>query len=150
MAKLSPTDAATLASKVLAGGSAELDGHTLERADVEVELVAKDGFAAAGDRAGVIVLDTKLDDELKDLGMVRELQSRVQGARKEMELGYADRIHLFIVADGKLRDVADKYAKGLASEVLADGVIFGTPPSDAHVVEATVEGMSIMLGIKRA
>jgi isoleucyl-tRNA synthetase len=150
MGKMSSADAATFASKVLADGKADFGGILLERGDVEIEFVAKEGFAAAGDRAGVIVLDTKLDAELEDLGMLRELISRVQGARKEMDLGYADRIRLFVETDGRLKDVATRYKDALAGEVLADDVVFAAPPPATHVVHAVVEGMSVTLGIARA
>jgi isoleucyl-tRNA synthetase len=155
MGKLSAADAAVTASKLLAGASAEMNGIVLERGDVEIELVAKAGFAAAGDRAGVIVLDTKLDDELIDLGMLRELISRVQGARKDQDLGYADRIRLYIETEGRLKDVAARYTDALAAEVLADAVLFEAPPSlqtdsGAHVVHSAVEGIQVTLGIARA
>ncbi len=150
MANLSSADAATFAAKVLAGAPVEHDGVVLERADVEVELIAKEGFAAAGDRAGVIVLDTKLDAELIDLGMVREVQSRLQNARKELGLGYAERIHVFIEAEGHLDEVLRLHAKDLASELLADEVVFGPAPEAAHVALAVVEGMSVKLGMRRA
>jgi isoleucyl-tRNA synthetase len=150
MGKMSSAEAAVFASKVLAGGSADADGIALERGDVEIELVAKPGFAAAGDRAGVIVLDTKLDAELEDLGMLRELISRVQGARKDLDLGYADRIRLYIETDGRLKDVATRYAIALAAEVLADKVLFEPTPAGAHVVDSVVEGTSVTLGIARA
>lgn len=150
MAKLSTTDSAALAATILAGGTGTLDGMSLERADVDVELVAKEGFAAAGDRAGVVVLDTKLDEELEDLGMVRELQSRVQAARKELELGYSDRIRLFIATEGRLLRVAEAHAAALAAEVLASEVVFGEAPAGAHVVPTAIEGFAARLGIQRA
>ena len=153
LAKLPPADAALLAGKLLGGTTADFDGVSLERADVEVDLIAKEGFAAAGDRVGVVVLDTKLDEELIDLGLVRELQSRIQGARKEMSLGYADRILLSIETDEKLRAVLGKHKGALASEVLADEILLGPPrggDDTVHVVPCTVEGISVTLGITRA
>ena len=156
MAKLGVAEAAAFAASILGGGSVTHDGIALERADVEVELVAKEGFAAAGDRVGVIVLDTKLDDELIDLGLVRELQSRVQGARKEMELGYADRIRLFVHTDEKLLAAVRAHTDALAAEVLADEIVLGPLPAAltgahvAYVVDAIVEGMTVTLGIQRA
>jgi isoleucyl-tRNA synthetase len=150
LGKLSAEDSAALAAKILAGGAEEILGVRLERADVEIELVAKEGFAAAGDRVGVVVLDTKLDDELVDLGMVRELQSRVQAARKELELGYADRIRLAVVTEGRLLQVVKAHAKELAAEVLADEVVFGPGPAGAHVVPSLIEGVNVTLGIWRA
>ncbi len=150
MAQMSAQDSAALASKILAGGTETILGVTLERADVEVELVAKEGFAAAGDRGGVMVLETKLDAELEDLGMFRELLSRVQAARKELVLGYADRIRLAVDTEGRLLCVVKDHVKDLATEVLADAVVFGPAPAGAHVVPTVIDGMQVTLGISRA
>lgn len=40
------------------------------------------------------MLHTELTEALVDEGLVRELLARVQGARKDMALGYTDRIRL--------------------------------------------------------
>ena len=150
MAKMSAQESAAFASKILAGGTETLLGVALERADVEVELVAKEGFAAAGDRVGVVVLETKLDPELEDLGMVREFLSRVQAARKEIGLGYADHIRLAIATEGRLLGVVKDHVKDLAVEVLADEVVLGPAPAGAHVVPTVIEGTPVTLGISRA
>jgi isoleucyl-tRNA synthetase len=68
MGALASTAAGSLASRLLAGHAVTLEGVQLGRDDVEVDFLAKDGFAAAGDRVGVVLLDTQLDDELRDLG----------------------------------------------------------------------------------
>ena len=84
MAAMSPADAQALVASVLANGKATVDGIEIEQADLEVAFDAKEGYAAAGERIGVVVLDTRLDDALRDLGYLRELLNRVQTARKEM------------------------------------------------------------------
>jgi len=150
MGKLSSTDAAVLAGRLLAEGAATFDGQSLERADVDIDFIAKEGFAAAGARVGVVVLDTKLDPELLDLGLVRELLSRVQAARKDMGLEYADRIRLYLNAGERLGRVAREHSAAIASEVLADGVLFEQPPEGALVVSTVVEGIELVLGIARA
>jgi isoleucyl-tRNA synthetase len=149
MAKMSPTEAAAFAADLLAGASSEQAGVTLTRADVDIELIAKEGFAAAGDRAGVIVLDTKLDDELIDLGMVREVLSHLQRGRKELGLGYSERVHLVIEAEGRLADVLGRHEAELARELLADDVLFAPVPDGFHLTAAVIEGMSVKLGIRR-
>ncbi len=78
-------------------GEAMLEGVELARDDVEMTFEPKAGFAAAGDRVGSVVLDTRLDDELRDLGLVRELQYRIQTMRKEARLEYTDRIRVSVL-----------------------------------------------------
>ncbi len=68
---------------------------------------AKEGWAAAGARIGVVVLDTRLDDHLKDLGYLRELLNRIQTARKEMGLDFVDRISFTIEGTDRTRRIVD-------------------------------------------
>ena len=80
--------------------------------------MAKEGFAAAGDRAGVVVLDTRLDDELRELGFVRELLSRIQTVRKEMGLEFTDRIRVSIDGSERVRTMVSHHRESIAQEVL--------------------------------
>src|SRR5262249_28536696 len=59
--------------RVLREGKGTVGDVELLREDIEVAFETKPGFAAAGDRAGVVVLETTLDEELRELGFVREL-----------------------------------------------------------------------------
>jgi isoleucyl-tRNA synthetase len=150
MSALSEAAAGDLAAKAMAGTPVTVDGVTLAREDVEVELVAKEGFAAAGDRAGVVVLDTRLDDELRDLGFVRELQNRVQTIRKEMGLEYTDRIRLELFGGERASAIVGRYDRDLASEVLASEVSVKplSGAGDARVLD--VEGEDVRARVTRA
>ena len=97
-------------------------GSTLKREDVEIEFAAKEGFAAAGDRVGVVVLDTRIDAELLDRGLVNELVNRVQAARKELGLEYADRILVSIIGAERVKAVVTAFSESIAAEVLANDV----------------------------
>src|SRR5208282_1829926 len=91
--QLSSEDRAAL-DAVVFEGKGSFHGIDLVREDVEAAFETKPGFAASGDRVGVVILETTLDDELKELGFVRELLNRIQTARKEMGLEYTDRIRV--------------------------------------------------------
>jgi isoleucyl-tRNA synthetase len=149
MGSLTSALAAELASKVLAEGSVNFEGIVLSRVDVDIEFIAKEGFAAAGARVGVVVLDTKLDPELEELGMLRELLSRIQAARKEMGLEYTDRVVLSLDAPERLMRVVSEHREEVLAEVLADDLLFGAPANGAHVVALDLEGVLTTLGIAR-
>ena len=119
MAAMASARAGELASALMDGQSVALEGVDLKREDVEIEFAAKEGFAAAGDRVGVVVLDTRIDAELLDRGLVNELVNRVQAARKEMGLEYADRIRVSILGSERVRVVVDAFSESIAAEVLA-------------------------------
>jgi isoleucyl-tRNA synthetase len=118
-AALSPQDAFAMAVKLLVGEPLTHEAITLTLDDVELVLVAKSGFAAAGGREGVVVLDTRLDERLLALGTVREIISKIQTARKECALGFADRITLRIAGDSELVRIAEAHKDEIARDALA-------------------------------
>mgnify|MGYP000196786000 CR=1 FL=1 len=146
MAKWSPERAASAHAELLLKGALTVDGVTLEAADVEVAFTTREGFAAAGDRTGVIVLETTLDDELRELGFLRELQSKVQAARKELGLEFTDRITLGLSGGPRLDAMLAKYKDELAKEVLATAVC----EAAASATEVSVEGEAVRVSIAKA
>jgi isoleucyl-tRNA synthetase len=143
-AELSPETATKLHRDVATLGKVEFQGVELVPDDLEVAFVTKPGFAAAGDRIGVVALETTLDEELKDLGVLRELVNRVQGARKDAKLDFADRIKLGIVGGERVQKVLARYESDLAREVLATE-ISGAALQDAPPREVEIEGEHVTL-----
>ncbi len=149
MATLPSAWAGELASSLLDGESVTLEGVELKREDVEIEFVAKEGFAAAGDRVGVVVLDTRIDADLLDRGLVNELVNRVQAARKELGLGYADRILVSIVGSERVRAVVNRFRESIAAEVLAIDVSADKPVLGGYDREVDVDGETVRIGVTR-
>jgi isoleucyl-tRNA synthetase len=147
MGKLAPERAAELHAALLADGKVTIEGVELLAEDVEVAFTTKEGFAAAGDRVGVVALETTLDDELRELGFLRELQSRVQTMRKEIGLEFTDRIALGLSGGPRLAGVLAKYKDSLAREVLATAI---EPSHAGDEREVDVEGESVRISMLRA
>ncbi|MCL2448535.1 MAG: DUF5915 domain-containing protein, partial [Polyangiaceae bacterium] len=153
MGALRSHEASAIASTLLGGGTAMLEGVELRRDDIEVELVAKPGFAAAGDRAGVVLLDTQIDDELRELGFVREIINRVQTMRKELALEFTDRILLAMSGSERVRAIVGKHKGAIAHEVLAVEVHtepLATPGSRVDMRDVDIEGEAVRLEMARA
>jgi isoleucyl-tRNA synthetase len=150
MAEL-PADAASkLLAEIDTKGKAVVNGVELSRDDVEVAFSTKPGFAAAGDRVGVVVLETTLDDTLRDLGFLRELQSRLQTARKDMGLEYTDRIAVSVRGNDRVARIVKAYGEELAREVLATSLGTGDAPAGATERTVDVEGESVTIAVARA
>jgi isoleucyl-tRNA synthetase len=146
-ANLSAEDRAAL-DRIVLEGKGTWQGIELKREDIEAFFETKEGFAAAGDRVGVVVLETTLDDELRDMGFARELQNKIQTARKEMGLEYTDRIRLEVGGGERTRRVLEKYGRLIAKECLvveSSDVITVKDP-----LEVDVEGEKVSLGIRKA
>jgi isoleucyl-tRNA synthetase len=150
MAAMPSVTAQELASSLMGGRAVTLDGVELGREDVEIEFAAKEGFAAAGDRVGVVVLDTRIDATLLDRGFVNELVNRIQNARKEMGLEYTDRIRVSILGSDRVRRVVSEASKAIEAEVLAIEVSPIEPVSGGYERELDVDGEPVRFGIARA
>jgi isoleucyl-tRNA synthetase len=149
MGGMPTADAQALVATLLSAGKADVHGVPVEREDVEVSFDAKEGYAAAGDRVGVVVLDTRLDDALRDLGYLRELLSRIQTARKDMGLDFVDRIAISISGTDRTGRVVEANHKSIRSECLAVDVKV-VPDVGADAREVDVEGDTVRIDIKRS
>ncbi len=88
--------------------------------EIEVRLVEKEGLATAGDRGLLVALDTALTPELVAEGHAREVVNRLQTARKEAGLDYADRIHVrYHAPNSILAHAVERHRDYIAGETLA-------------------------------
>jgi isoleucyl-tRNA synthetase len=149
MTNLSAAEAQALVAAVLADGKATVDGIAIDQADLEVGFDAKEGYAAAGERIGVVVLDTRLDDALRDLGYLRELLNRVQTARKELSLDLVDRIHVAFAGSERALRIAKVHEANIMTECLAKTLSLG-PGEGAATREIEVDGDKVQLWITKA
>ena len=107
----------------LSGGGFRAAGHDLSPDEVLVERRGKEGWAVASTDGVTVALDTRLDDELRDLGRVFEVIHLVNSLRKETGLELTDRIKLTLPErDADLLEHRDWIAREtLALEVGAAG-----------------------------
>jgi isoleucyl-tRNA synthetase len=127
----------------------EIGGEAVEvsAGEVEVSCQAAPGFGAATGKLGVVVLNTELDDELVDEGILRELLSRVQAARKQAELDFTDRIELWLDGTDRVLRVGKSGEPTILRECLVTRVHWGqaTPPSGFTEHELGQERLRIAL-----
>ena len=104
--------------------SIEGESYELGPEEIQVNAEAAPGFAAETGRVGVVVLHTTLTEALIDEGLLREVASRVQAARKDLGLQFTARIKLSIDGSERILRVARAGEKHLAQECLATEVAF--------------------------
>jgi isoleucyl-tRNA synthetase len=99
----------------------QLEGQATELSpeEVEVRLVEREGTATEGDRDLLAALDVELTPELVAEGLAREAVHRIQRARKEAALDYADRIEVRYTADEELAAAIEAHREWIAGETLA-------------------------------
>jgi isoleucyl-tRNA synthetase len=126
---LQTADAARLHAELASGGKATLEvgGDRIELApeEIEVAVEAAQGFAAETGRIGVVVLHTTLSEELVDEGILREVTSRIQQARKDGKLEFTDRIRLRIDGSERVLRVAAAGREHIQRECLASSLEIG-------------------------
>jgi isoleucyl-tRNA synthetase len=118
--------------------------------EIEIRLSAKEGFAAASDRGRVLVLDVAITDDLKKKGLAREAISRVQSARKSMDLAHEARVELRWSADPDLAAALEEHSAYVAEEVLASSFERVELALDATegLHEADVDGLRFTFVLK--
>ena len=146
---LAAADAGVLRAELAADGKCvvDVDGAPLDLSDEEVQVavVASEGFAAAGGRSGVVVLHTELSQELLDEGLMREILARLQSQRKKLDLGYTDRIDVEVQGGDRVKAVIDTYRNHLVAEALIDNLTYAALSSDDR---QTIQGEEVALIVK--
>jgi isoleucyl-tRNA synthetase len=119
----------------------DLDGDKVEILpdELEVSVEAKKGFAAAGSKAGVVVLHTELTQDLIDKGLAREVLSRIQLLRKELDLGYTTRILLAVSGSARVMQIVGQFERTIAAEALVEGSIENGPARFAALATRVID-----------
>ena len=115
--------------------------------ELEVAVEALEGFAAETGQVGVVVLHTTLTDALVDEGIVRELLSRVQAARKDLQLAFTDRIAVRLAGTDRALRVAREHEDHIKRECLAVSVELGAAGDDAR--EHAIGEQSVRLSVTK-
>lgn len=127
------------------GQEVELDGD-----DIEVRLEANEGWAAAQGKSAVVVLSTELTPELIRKGQARDAVRLIQDRRKELDLEFTDRIHLYLWTDSEeLTRALEENREYICRETLATEMQIGAgdPPEGAEIVERQIGDQSLRIGI---
>ena len=120
---------------------------TLSPDEVEIRLSAREGYAAEGGRVGVVVLDTELTEALEREGLARELISRIQTLRKDLELEYVDRIRVWLGASKVLAAVLAEHADYVKGETLCTELTEGSPPEGTAMRAVHVGDLQVEIGV---
>ena len=93
------------------------------------------------------MLDTNLTPELIEEGFVRELISKVQTMRKDSDFEVTDHIRLYHDGNAVLKEVIQRNAEQIKSEILADEIYLGE--MRGHTAEWNINGEAVVLGVTK-
>ena len=147
-------DGREVAANVAAGRPTvvQLEERTLELEpeDLLLDPRSPEGYAAVEERGYLVALDTRVTDELRREGMVRDAVRLVQNGRKSAGLEVSDRIELSVEAEGELRRALEEHQRALAGEVLAVSLRLGELDGEAYTEEGEIEGERFAFSLRKA
>jgi len=122
----------------------DVEGQNVELTEEKliVERIEKENLKVVNEGTLTVALDTKVTDELKKEGYVRDLIRGIQNARKESGFNVTDRIKLTVSGDSELAAAFKTFESMIASEVLAENSSW-TDSLDGVKVEADDKTWSI-------
>ena len=90
----------------------------LEEYKLVLDPFTKDGSAALPANDGLVILDTKISDELYMEGLARDVIRLIQQARKDAGFNVSDRINLEYEATGDIEQAIKTYADFISEQTL--------------------------------
>lgn len=129
----------------------EIDGKLVEikNEDIAFEKILSEGFVLVEEGELRFLLDTNLDEALREKGLVREFIHQLQLLRKEAGFEVTDRIALGYAADPTIAEVLERHREVIVSEVLAPEVN-ATPEREYEIEkELVLAGTTVRVGLSR-
>jgi isoleucyl-tRNA synthetase len=121
---LKALDADTL-RRAATGETISVAGHDLGPDDLLIDRTTKGDLVVEAAEELTVALDPALTPELRREGLARELQSRLQAHRKDLDLAVTDRILVKVLcASDDLAAVVAAHGPAIALEVQADSLEF--------------------------
>ena len=146
---LSSADPLQVYVSVKAESSVEVDGYTLEPGEVKVTTSDRPGYATNSDGRTTVVVDKRISRELAAEGTARELVHRIQNMRKAAGFDIADYIVTSYQGPDELEEVLAAHADYIRRETLSRELVRAAPEEGAHVETHKLDGMEVVLGVKR-
>ncbi|MFC1809915.1 isoleucine--tRNA ligase [Patescibacteria group bacterium] len=135
--------------KELEDGKVKVGEFILEDEEVEVGFEGKEGFDVQGEAGFVVVLDTKITDDLRYEGYAREIVRFVQDMRKKADYEVYERIYLQVKAQGEVEKAVTQFADYIKRETLAIELQQGSEFSWEKEEKVEIEGQQVVIGVRR-
>ena len=116
----------------------------------DVEILSKEisGYKVANEGRLTVALDVSISAELKEEGVAREIISKLQSLRKEMNLEVTDKILIKIEAHDYIKSSINQFKSYICTELLAASIEFELASSLENTIE--VDENRIQVSIQKA
>ena len=146
---LNESDQMDLALKLNKGESVELnlgeESILLSKENLLINMNGLEGYAFSGEGSIGVILDTSIDETLKEEGFVREIISKIQNLRKEKRFEVSDKIRIYIKNSESLINVIEKYKDNIKKETLTVDILF--EENNLNYIDLNINGEILTLDI---
>ncbi len=132
-------------AKLEQGKKITIDGEKFNNNEILVFREAKEGTNAISNSLISIDIDCKLDQDLINEGLAREVVNRIQKSRKDLGFNVADRIVVTFNGDIELENAIADHKEYIAKETLANSIEKG----EAADLEYKIEEFKVTFNIKK-
>ncbi|MFO7791456.1 MAG: isoleucine--tRNA ligase [Candidatus Saliniplasma sp.] len=139
-------DASSLKVELSEGDVIELDGFEIDEDDVKIFEEIKSGYTASEKNDVKVFMDVEIDEKLETEGFARDIVRRIQTMRKELELGYTQKIHTRYLGDQILLDAIDEMKDYIMNETLSESLDKG--PGDGLKKDWSIDGKDISIWVQ--
>lgn len=112
---------------------------------VDIRIDAKSGFNVGMENNNFVILNTTLTPELINEGIAREIVSKVQQMRKNINLELTDRIEITYEADDEIKRALDDFEDYIKRETLATSISEASNDGE----EFKVNDLTVKIAIKK-
>jgi isoleucyl-tRNA synthetase len=122
-------------------------GEPFEILPTDVEILSKEipGYKVAIEGSLTVALDINLTDNLIDEGIARELISKLQNLRKELNFEVTDKINVIIEPHEYIKNSISNYKTYICTEILATDLVTKMPESGATAIEVDEKQIQVSL-----
>ena len=130
---------------------APLVRQALEQAGGQTEtIVSVDNYTVSLEGGYLVAVDGAITPELAEEGLAREVVHRIQGLRRTAKFDVTDRITTYYQGPEKFLQVMQgAFSEYIRDETLSTQLVDGAPDPETATETAKVEGMEIILGVRR-
>ncbi len=136
-------------AKLEENGTLTIKDETFSPSDIAVFREAKEGTQAISNRFISIDLDCKLDFDLIEEGLAREIVNRIQKSRKDLNFNVSDRINVSFSGSPELEKAILKHSEYISSTTLAKTLEKETVEGEG-ILSFEIDEYQISFKIKKA
>ncbi len=133
----------------VADGSGLYDRVLQESGDKTEATLQVDNYWVAHEGGYMVAVDATITPELAEEGLAREIVHRIQNMRRSAKFDLTDRIVTYYQGPDEVESVMTRHAGYIQQETLTQEIVNGQPGEGAETETAKIEGMEVVLGVRR-